>query len=89
MKNKHGENISQDKDMKNPMKNDNPMKNGQYNQIKKIVMMIKKNFKVELEINKIKRKLKSLDESNANGFKDLAQEYVQRFVYFWINTSIY
>ena len=36
--------------------------------------MMKKNFKVELEINKLKRKLKSLDESNAN---DLAREYVQ------------
>ena len=77
MKNKHGENISQEKDMKNPMKNDNPMKNGQYKEIKKIVMMMKKNFKIELEINKIKRKLKSLDESNANEFKDLAREYVQ------------
>ena len=31
MKNKHGENISQEKDMKNSMKNDNPMKNRQYN----------------------------------------------------------
>ena len=77
VKNKHGENISQEKDMKNSMKNDNPMKNEQYKELKKIVMMMKKNFKIELEINKIKRKLKSLDESNANEFKDLAREYVQ------------
>ena len=53
------------------------MKNEQYKELKKIVMMMKKNFKIELEIKKIKRKLKSLDESLANKFKDLAREYVQ------------
>ena len=74
---KPGENISQEKDMKNPMKNENHMKNGHYKELKKIEMMMKKNFKIELEINTMKRKLKSLDESNANEFEDLAREYIQ------------
>ena len=39
----------------------NPMKNEHYKELKKIEMMMKKNFKIGLEINTMKRKLKSLD----------------------------
>ena len=62
--------------IENPMKNENPLKNEHYKQLKKIEMMMKKNFKIGLEINTMKRKLKSLDESNANELKELAREYV-------------
>ena len=71
VKNIHGENISQEKYMKNRLKNDNPMKNEHYRELKKIEIMMKKNFKIGLEINTMKRKLKSLDESNTNELKIL------------------
>ena len=71
VKKKHGEKMSQEKDMKNPMKNEN------YKQLKKIEMMMKKNFKTGVEIDLLKRNVESLGESNANELKDLAREYVQ------------
>ena len=77
VKNIHGENISQEKHMKNSMKNGNPMKNEHCKELKKIEILMKKNFKIGLEINTMKRELKSVDESNANEFSKLAREYVK------------
>ena len=38
---------------------------------------MKNNFQTGVEIETMKRKVKSLGERNANEFKDLAREYVQ------------
>ena len=71
VKNIHGEKISQEKDKKNPMKNEN------YKQLKKIEMMMKTNFKFGVEIDVLKKNVESLGESNANEFSKLAREYAQ------------
>ena len=71
VKNIHGEKMSQEKDMKNPMKNEH------YKQLKKIEMMMKKNFKFGVEIDVLKKNVESLGESNANEFSKLAREYAQ------------
>ena len=71
VKKKHGEKMSQEKDMKNPMKNEH------YKQLKKIEMMMKKNFKFGVEIDVLKKNVESLGESNANEFSKLAREYAQ------------
>ena len=73
MKNKHTEQISLEKDMKIEI----PMKNEHYKQLKKIEMMIKKNFQTGVEINVMKKKVQSLDVRNVNEFKELAQEYLE------------
>ena len=71
MKNKHNDNISMEKD------NGKHMKNDHHKQIKKLEMMMKKNFQLGVEIETMKRKVKSLGDGNANEFKQLAQEYVE------------
>ena len=71
VKKKHGEKMSQEKDMKNPMKNEH------YKQLKKIEMMMKKNFKFGVEIDVLKKNVESLGESNTNEFSKLAREYAQ------------
>ena len=53
------------------------MNNEHYKELKKIEMMMKKNFKIGVEIDLLKRNVESLGESNANELKDLAREYVQ------------
>ena len=40
-------------------------------------MMMKKNFQTGVEIETMKRKVKSLGEHNANEFKELAQEFLE------------
>ena len=71
VKNMHGDKIAQEKDKKNPMKNEH------YKQLKKIEMMMKKNFKFGVEIDVLKKNVESLGESNTNEFSKLAREYAQ------------
>ena len=71
VKNKHSEKISPEKE------NGKPMKNDHHKQLKKIEMMMKNNFQTGVEIETMKRKVKSLGERNANEFKELALEYVE------------
>ena len=71
MKNKLSEMITPEKE------NGKPMKNDHHKQLKKIEMMMKNNFQTGVEIETMKRKVKSLGERNANEFKDLALEYVE------------
>ena len=71
MKNKHSEKITPEKEKGKPMKNDH------HKQLKKIEMMMKNNFQTGVEIETMKRKVKSLGERNANEFKELALEYVE------------
>ena len=71
VKNKHSEKISPEKENAKPMKNDH------HKQLKKIEMMMKNNFQTGVEIETMKRKVKSLGERNANEFKELALEYVE------------
>ena len=40
-------------------------------------MMMKKNFQTGVEIETMKRKVKSLGDGNTNEFKQLAREYVE------------
>ena len=53
MKNKHGDNISMEKD------NGKPMKIDHHKQIEKLQMTMKKNFQLCVEIETTKRKVKS------------------------------
>merc|ERR1712208_134183 len=53
-----------------------PMKNHK-NKIKKLEMMMKKNFQTGVEIETMKRKVKSLGDGNTNEFIQLTQEYVE------------
>merc|ERR1712215_134952 len=53
VKNIHGEKMTQEKDMKNLMKNEH------YKQLKKIEMMMKKNFKFGVEIDVLKKNVES------------------------------
>ena len=69
MKSKHNDKISLQKDEGKPMKN--------HKQIKKLEMMMKKNFQTGVEIETMKRKVKSLGDGNTNEFKQLAREYVE------------
>ena len=71
VKNKHTEKISLEKDHGKPMKNDH------HKELKKIETMMKKNFQTGVEIETMKRKVKSISERNAIEFKELAQEYVE------------
>ena len=52
VKKKHGEKMSQEKDMKNPMKNEH------YKQLKKTEKMMKKNFQTGVEIETMERNVK-------------------------------
>ena len=70
MKSKHNDKIPIEKDEGKSMKNHK-------NKIKKLEMMMKKNFQTGVEIETMKRKVKSLGERNANEFKELALEYVE------------
>merc|ERR1712239_111415 len=47
------------------------------NKIKKLEMMMKKNFQTGVEIETMKRKVKSLGDENTNEFKQLVREYVE------------
>ena len=67
VKNKHTEKISLEKDHGKPMKNDH------HKELKKIETMMKKNFQTRVEIETMKRKVKSISERNAIEFKELAQ----------------
>ena len=69
MKSKHNDKISLQKDEGKPMKN--------HKQIKKLEMMMKKNFQTGVEIETMKRKVKSLGDGNTNELKQLAREYVE------------
>ena len=69
MKSKHNDKIPIEKDEGKPMKN--------HKQIKKLEMMIKKNFQTGVEIETMKRKVKSLGDGNTNEFKQLVREYVE------------
>ena len=69
MKSKHNDKISLEKDEVKPMKN--------HKQIKKLEIMMKKNFQTGVEIETMKRKVKSLGDGNTNEFKQLAREYVE------------
>ena len=71
VRNKHTEKISLEKDHGKPMKNDH------HKELKKIETMMKKNFQTRVEIETMKRKVKSISERNAIEFKELAQEYVE------------
>ena len=53
------------------------MKNDHHKQIKKLEMMMKKNFQLGVEIETMKRKVKSLGDGNASEFKQLAREYAE------------
>ena len=69
MKSKHNDKIPIEKDEGKPMKN--------HKQIKKLEMMMKKNFQTGVEIETMKRKVKSLGDGNTNEFKQLVREYVE------------
>ena len=70
MKNKHNDKIPIEKDEGKSMKNHK-------NKIKKLEMMMKKNFQTGVEIETMKRKVKSLGDGNTNEFKQLVREYVE------------
>ena len=70
MKSKHNDKIPIEKDEGKSMKNHK-------NKIKKLEMMMKKNFQTGVEIETMKRKVKSLGDGNTNEFKQLAREYVE------------
>ena len=70
MKSKHNDKIPIEKDEGKSMKNHK-------NKIKKLEMMMKKNFQTGVEIETMKRKVKSLGDGNTNEFKQLVREYVE------------
>ena len=70
MKSKHNDKIPIEKDEGKSMKNHK-------NKIKKLEMMMKKNFQTSVEIETMKRKVKSLGDGNTNEFKQLVREYVE------------
>ena len=70
MKSKHNDKIPIEKDEGKSMKNHK-------NKIKKLEMMMKKNFQSSVEIETMKRKVKSLGDGNTNEFKQLVREYVE------------
>ena len=70
MKNKHNDKIPIEKDEGKSLKNHK-------NKIKKLEMMMKKNFQTGVEIETMKRKVKSLGDGNTNEFKQLVREYVE------------
>ena len=70
MKSKHNDKIPIEKDEGKSMKNHK-------NKIKKLEMMMKKNFQSSVEIETMKRKVKSLGYGNTNEFKQLVREYVE------------
>ena len=70
MKSKHNDKIPIEKDEGKSIKNHK-------NKIKKLEMMMKKNFQNGIEIETMKRKVKSLGDGNTNEFKQLVREYVE------------